>query len=223
MTVMVTGASGPVGHALVPLLARKDEVRAVIRRPEEAEALRRLGAKVAVGGLDDASALTEVFRRVFTVVHLVGGPNQPDPEALWDANHGSALRALAAAKEAGARRFVLISVPDASPESSDPYLRARGLAEEAVTTSGLEHAVIRSSHVVAAGSLWFTSMVAGAATSPPVVVGDGNQEIAPVAVEDLAEALAAADDHEGTLAGTWGLEGPDVTTADGLVGLLAGR
>ena len=33
MTVMVTGASGPVGHALVPLLARKDEVRAAVRDP----------------------------------------------------------------------------------------------------------------------------------------------------------------------------------------------
>jgi uncharacterized protein YbjT (DUF2867 family) len=222
MTVMVTGASGSVGHALVPLLVRKDEVRAVVRRPEAAEPLRQMGAKVAIGRLDDAGALAEVFRRVYTVIHLVGGPNQADRDALWDANHGSVLRALTAAKEAGVRRFVLVSVPGASPDASDGYQRACGLAEEAVTTSGLEHAVIRSTHVVGAGSLWFTSVVAGAAASPPIVVGDGRQMLAPVAVEDLALVLAAADDREGAVTGTWGLEGPDALTADDLVDLLAG-
>jgi len=222
MTVMVTGASGPVGHALVPLLVGKDEVRAVVRRPEAAEPLRAMGAKVAVGRIDDADALAEVFRRVFTVIHLVGGPNQPDEDALWDANHRSVLRAVTAAREAGVRRFVLVSVPGASPEASDPYLRARGLAEEAVTTSGLDHAVVRSTHVVGAGSVWFTSVVAGAAASPPVVIGDGHQSLAPVAVEDLAGVLAAADDHEGELAGTWALEGPEVVSADRLVELLTG-
>ena len=115
---------------------------------------------------------------------------------------------MAAAELAGVRRFVLVSVPGASPDSAEPYLRARGLAEEAVTTSRLDHAVIRSTHVVGAGSPWFTTMVAGAAESPPVVLGRGDQALAPVAVEDLAATLAAADDHDGALAGTWGLEGP---------------
>lgn len=222
MTVMVTGASGPVGHVLIPRLLAKDEVRAVVRRPDAAEPLRAVGAKVAVGRLDDADALAEVFRRVYTVIHLVGGPNQPDEDALWDANHRSVLRALTAAKEAGVRRFVLVSVPGASPEASDPYLRARGLAEEAVTTSGLDHAVIRSTHLVGAGCLWFTAIVAGAAATPPVVIGDGHQVVAPLALEDLAEVLAAADDREGELAGTWALEGPDVVSADGLMARLVG-
>lgn len=211
-----------MGHALVPHLLAMDEVRAVVRRPEAAEPLRAMGAKVAVGRLDDADALAEVFRRVYTVIHLVGGPNQPDEEALWDANHRSVLRALAAAREAGVRRFVLVSVPGASPEASDPYLRARGLAEEAVTTSGLDHAVIRSTHLVGAGCLWFTAIVAGAAATPPLVIGDGHQVVAPLALEDLAAVLAAADDREGELAGTWALEGPDVVSADALVQRLAG-
>ena len=74
MTVMVTGASGLIGRALVPLLVRNDEVRACVRRPETADALRAAGAKVAVGHFDDADALAEILKRVFTVIHLVGGP-----------------------------------------------------------------------------------------------------------------------------------------------------
>ena len=57
MTVMVTGASGPLGHALIPRLVARDEVRAAVRRPETAGALRAMGAKVTVGRLDDTDAL----------------------------------------------------------------------------------------------------------------------------------------------------------------------
>ena len=48
MTVMVTGASGVLGHAVVSALLARDEVRATVRRPAAAEPLRALGAKVAV-------------------------------------------------------------------------------------------------------------------------------------------------------------------------------
>jgi NADH dehydrogenase len=222
MTVMVTGASGPVGHALVPLLAQKDEVRAAIRDPQASGSLRALGAKVTVGRLDHAEDLTEVLGGVFTVVHLVGGADQPDEAALLDANHGSAMRVVEAARTAGVRRIVLASVPGASPRSPVPFLRARGLAEEAVVTSGLQHVVIRSTPVVGAGSLWFAATVAGALETPAIVWGDGRRRVAPVAVGDLAAALAVADDLDGELAGTWSLEGPDAVTADEVVALLAG-
>jgi NADH dehydrogenase len=222
MTVMVTGASGPVGHALVPLLARRDEVRAAIRRPAAAEPLRALGAKVTLGRLDETDDLAEVLGGVFTLVHLVGGPDQHDDQALFDANHGSTVRAVAAAREAGVRRIVLVSVPGASPESAVPFLRAKGLAEEAVATSGLQHVVIRSAPVVGAGSLWFVATVAGALQSPPIAWGPGRRSIAPVAVGDLAAAIAVADDLDGDLAGTWGLEGPDSVTTDDVLAVLAG-
>jgi uncharacterized protein YbjT (DUF2867 family) len=222
MTVMVTGASGAVGHALVPLLVRRDEVRAAVRDAASAEPLRALGAKVTVGRVDDADALAEVLSGVFTLVHLVGGPDQPDDDELWDANHRSTLRAVAAAREAGVRRIVFVSVPGASADAVSGFLRAKGLAEEAVTTSGLQHAVIRSAPVVGAGSLWFAAAVGGALQSPPVVWGAGGRPLAPVAVGDLAAVLAVADDLDADLAGTWALEGPDVVSADDVVTLLAG-
>jgi len=207
MTVMVTGASGAIGHALVPLLVRRDEVRAAVRDPASAEPLRALGAKVTVGRLDDAESLAEVLGGVFTLVHLVGGPDQPDDDALW---------------EAGVRRLVFVSVPGAAADAPSGFLRAKGLAEEAVTTSGLQHVVVRSAPVVGAGSLWFAATVGGALQSPPIVWGPGDRPLAPVAVGDLAAVLAVADDLDADLAGTWSLEGPDLVRADDVVRLLAG-
>ncbi len=221
MTVMVIGASGLIGRALVPLLVRKDEVRVCVRRPEAADPLRAMGAKVAVGRFDDADALAEILKRVYTVVHLVGGPNQADDDAVLAANHGSVVTALAASREAGVRRFVFVSATGAAVDASNRYLRAKGLAEEAVANSGLEHAIVRSTHAYGVGGLWLAATVAAATASPPFVVGDGSQPLAPVFAGDVAAVVAAADDRDGHLEGTWALEGPDVVTMSELVTLLA--
>ena len=215
---MVTGASGLIGRAVVEALVERDEVRATARRPEAADQLRALGAKVATRPLDEPEDLIEILPRVHTLVHLVGGVNQPDDDALLQANHGSTLAAVAAAKEAGVRRVVLVSVPGADPDARDPFLRAKGLAEEAVVHSGLEHAVLRCAHAYGLGGLWFTATVV--ASEDGFVVGDGRQRLAPVSADDVAAVLVAIDDRTGPLEGTWQLEGPDVLDADGLFALL---
>jgi uncharacterized protein YbjT (DUF2867 family) len=222
MTVMVTGASGVVGRAAVRALLSRDEVRATVRRPSDAVFLRELGAKVAVRDLDTADALAEILPRCHTLVHLIGGFDQPDPDALFQANEGSVVLAIEAAKRAKTKRFVLISVPGADADATHPFLRAKGLAESAVRGSGLEHAIVRVTHVYGLGGLWFTAVVEGALAETPFVVGPGDQELAPTYADDLAAVIAAIDDAPGELAGTWGLEGPDVVTADGLARLLRG-
>lgn len=220
MTVLVTGASGVVGHAVVKALLARDEVRATVRRPEAAEPLRALGAKVAVRAGMQADELTEILPRCHTLIHLTGGVEQPDPDSLFWANHGSTLIAVQAAKEAGTKRIVLLSVPGADPEHTHPFLRAKGMAEEVVVASGLEHAIVRSTHVYGLGGAWFTALVEGASTSPPFVVGPGTQTIAPIYADDVGAVLAAIDDRGDPVAGIWGLEGPDALTADELVAVL---
>ena len=222
MTVMVTGASGVVGRAVVKALLARDEVRATVRRPEAAEPLRALGAKVSIRAIDVQDALAEVLPRCHTLVHLVGGPNQPDPDELFRANHGSVLVALGAAKTSGVERFVLVSIPGADPEATHPFLRAKGLAEEAVRTSGLPHAILRTAHVYGLGGLWFTAAVEGAVSDPPFVAGPGTHGIAPVLADDLGAVVAAIDDAAEAMEGTWGLEGPDALSADAFCRLLRG-
>ncbi|HTG47319.1 MAG TPA: NAD(P)H-binding protein [Actinomycetota bacterium] len=220
MTVMVTGAGGVVGRAVVKALLARDEVRATVRRPVAAEYLRQLGAKVAVREVDRPDALAELLPRCHTLVHLIGGPNQPDADALFAANHGSVLTALAAAREAGTERFVFLSVPGADPGATQPFLRAKGLAEEAISGSGLSYVIVRATHVYGLGGLWFTAGVEGALAEPPFVCGDGRQEIAPVFADDVGAVVAAIDDAASVASGSWGLEGPDALTADGFARLL---
>lgn len=222
MTVMVTGASGVVGRAVVNALLARDEVRATLRRPDAAGLLRGLGAKVSIRDGDPVDGLEELLGRCHTLVHLVGGPNQPDADELFRANHRSTLRALEAARTAGVTRLVFVSVPGADPDATHPFLRAKGLAEEAIRASGLQHAIVRASHVYGLGGLWFTAAVEGALADPPFVPGPGHQPVAPVYADDLAAVIAAIDDVVGDVSGTWGLEGPETLTGDGFCEVLRG-
>jgi uncharacterized protein YbjT (DUF2867 family) len=219
MTVMVTGASGVLGQTIVRALVSRDEVRATVRRPDAAEPLRSLGAKVAVVPVDEPEDLIEILPRVHTIVHLVGGVNQPSDDEILAANHGSTLAAVAAAKEAGVRRVILLSVPAASIDHAHPFLRAKGLAEEVVLHSGLEHAVLRTSHAFGLGGLWFTCTVMGA--DHAFVIGDGQQRWAPVLADDVAAVIAAIDDHPDPVGGVWSLNGPEVLTADEVFAITA--
>jgi uncharacterized protein YbjT (DUF2867 family) len=218
VTVMVTGASGLLGRAIVRTLAARDEVRATVRRPDVADELRALGAKVAVWTAEDPDDLIEILSRVHTLIHLVGGMGHPDDDEVFRANHGSTLAAVAAAKEAGVRRLILASVPGADPDSAHPFLRAKGLAEEVVVHSGLEHAVLRCAHAYGLGGRWFTATVVAAEHG--FVVGGGDQRLAPLFADDVGAAVAAIDDRRDGIAGTWHLEGPDVVSADELFDLL---
>ena len=212
MTVMVTGASGLLGRAIVEALAQRDEVRATVRRPEAGEALRILGAKVTIRPIEEADDLIEILPRVHTIVHLVGGVNQLSDEEILAANYGSTVAAVAAAKEGRVRRLILLSVPGASIDHPHPFLRAKGLAEEAVVNSGLEHAVLRSSHAYGLGGLWFASTVMGAEHG--FVVGAGSQRVAPVLADDVAKVVAAIDDRRDPIEGVWNLSGSEELTAD---------
>jgi uncharacterized protein YbjT (DUF2867 family) len=218
MTVMVTGASGLLGRAIVEVLVQRDEVRATVRRPEAGEALRLLGAKVAVRPVEEPDELIEILPRVHTIVHLVGGVNQPSDDEILTANYASTVAAVAAAKEGGVRRLILLSAPGASVDHPHPFLRAKGLAEEAVVNSGLEHAVLRSSHAYGLGGLWFASTVMGAEHG--FVVGDGTQRLAPVLANDVARVVEAIDDLGDPIEGVWDLSGPEEFTADEVFGIV---
>jgi uncharacterized protein YbjT (DUF2867 family) len=119
---------------------------------------------------------------------------------------------MAAAREVGVRRFILLSVTGASIDQGHPFLRAKGLAEEVVFHSGLEHAVLRASHAYGLGGLWFTSVVMGA--DHGFVIGDGTQRWAPILADDVASVIAAVDDRHDPVEGVWNMNGPEELTAD---------
>jgi uncharacterized protein YbjT (DUF2867 family) len=233
VAILVTGAGGLVGRAAVAALLRQgvEHVRAVVRDPAQAGELRRLGAKVAVMDAADPDGLAAVMTGVFTACSLTGSLWSRPGEDPYAAVVDPAEVFLAAARSAGARRVVVCTPAALGTTAPDGnrHLAAKAEVERLVAGSGLEHAILRCTHVLGPGSRLLDLLAggapgtaAGSSGEPVPVPGDGRQRVAPVWVGDVAAAIAAADDAV-ELAATWSLAGPDELPLDALVDTLHGR
>jgi 2-alkyl-3-oxoalkanoate reductase len=111
MAILVTGASGFLGsHVVEELLAQGQSVRALVRRPEQAERWKQRGVEVVSG---DVRSADEVARAVAgcTVVHHCAaavGPHFSRRE-IYDTNLTGVNNVLDSLRRAGAGRLVLVS------------------------------------------------------------------------------------------------------------------
>lgn len=164
MTVLVTGGTGTLGRALVPLL---HDPRVLSRREGPG---RVVGDLVTGEGLDAALAGAD------TVVHLASRP--------WG-DAAATARLVGAARRAAARRLVHVSIVGAD-RIPLPYYREKVRSERLVEDSGLPWTILRATqfHDLLV-TLFATTARAGVL---PVLAGTSFQ---PVAVPDVAARLAA--------------------------------
>ena len=111
---MVTGGGGFIGGRLVEaLLARGDQVVALVRDPRRATALADLGAEVIASDLSDVASLAADLEGADALVHAAGryriGIPKSEWGAMWDANVGTTTRILDAAEAARTPRIVHVS------------------------------------------------------------------------------------------------------------------
>jgi dihydroflavonol-4-reductase len=115
MQVLVTGATGKVGHAIASaLLERGDRVRAVVRDPTRAASILPAGVEPRRGDATDVESLNAAVEGCELVFNAMGMPEQwVKDEGIFDRvnAHGSGALA-AAAKRAGVRRFIHTSTHD---------------------------------------------------------------------------------------------------------------
>jgi dihydroflavonol-4-reductase len=115
MQVLVTGATGKVGHAIAAaLLERGETVRALVRDPQRAASILPAGVEPRTGDATDAASLTAAVEGCELVFNSMGMPEQwVKDEGIFDRVNAVGSGALAAAaKRAGVRRFVHTSTHD---------------------------------------------------------------------------------------------------------------
>jgi len=134
--ILVTGAAGKTGRAVIRALAAKGaRVRALLRRPEEADALRALGAaEVAFGSFEDGEALARAAAGAQAIYHIC--PNVSRDEVAY-------ARAVAAAAQArNVTRFVYHSVLHPQIEVM-PHHWQKMRTEEMLFAAGFELTILQ--------------------------------------------------------------------------------
>jgi NADH dehydrogenase len=213
--ILVTGGSGFVGgHVVNALRQGGKSVRCLVRSHKKGAALAALGCELVEGDVTDQASLRHAVDGADVVVHLVA-IRQGKPEQFQRVMVDGTRRLLAAAKEAGVGRFVLMSALGTSEDSKDlvPYYGAKWQMELDVKASGLPYVIFRPSFIFARDGGILPTFVRLARLAPVTpIIGSGRQRIQPIWVDDVAEYFARAVDLAAATGRTFELGGPDVVS-----------
>src|SRR5918994_3196683 len=147
--VLVAGSTGFLGREICRRLrARGIGVRALVRSSADqtvVAALRALGAETIVGDVKDRVSLDAACRGADTVISTVTTTRSRAPgDSLESADHEGQLSLVDAARAAGVRRFVFVSV-SGGISGDDALTAAKRGVEARVRGSGMTFTILRPS------------------------------------------------------------------------------
>jgi uncharacterized protein YbjT (DUF2867 family) len=212
--VVIAGGHGQIALRLAKVLTQRgDEVVALIRNPDHADEVTQAGAEPAVVDLEHASEddVAQAIAGSDAVVFAAGAGPGSGPERKDTMDYGGAVKLIAAAKQAGVGRYVIISSMGANPDAPGDdtfsvYLRAKGRADDAVRASGLDATVVRP------GGLTNDAGTGGVRLGESVPRGQ-------IPRDDVAAVIAAVLDSPNTIGRTVDLIGGDTPVAEAVAAI----
>ncbi len=196
--LVVTGANGFVGRHLTR--AASDEgwdVVGVVRSEAAASIVGQAGGRPAlVPGLQ-AHQLAAAFRGGAAVVHLAQIGAERGGARYEGTNVQGTREVLQAAGEAGVARLVFLSGLGVAHygtrrRCTNGYFLSKQAAERELLRSGLEAVIFRPSYILGPGGELVPGLLEEMGTGEVERVGDGRQQLQPVAIRDVSALILAA-------------------------------
>jgi uncharacterized protein YbjT (DUF2867 family) len=210
--VLVTGATGFVGPAVAnAIVDAGHHVRVLERKPGSWSKAKIRCQEAVQGDMTDPDSLRRAVDGREVVVHLVA-IRQGKEEQFRRIMIEGTRSLIAAAKDAGVKRFVLMSVLGATEETKDlvPYYNAKWTQEKDLEASGLEYVLFRPSFVFGReGGILPTFRKLARLTPVTPITGPGTQRIQPIWIDDVAAYFAAAVDKPEAANRAFDVGGPD--------------
>jgi uncharacterized protein YbjT (DUF2867 family) len=191
--VFITGGTGYMGQKLISrLLERGHTVRALVRPGSEGKLPP--GCAAVLGNALDGASYAGKIAPADTFIQLVGvaHPSPAKGAEFRQVDRPSGLGAVAAAKSAGIRHFVYLSVAHPAPLMHE-YIAVRAECEQAIEAASLNATILRPWYVLGPGHLWpylLLPMYKVAELLPPT--RDGARRLGLVTLEQMTSALTFA-------------------------------
>ncbi len=206
MKTLIIGGTGMVGRMVVSgLLKQGVNVRVMSHSPDK---LKKLPAGVEGyrADFDDPDTLRAAFDGVDSMFLLVPvGPNETE----------EGLSAVSAAKAAGVKKIVYMSVSMPKGSERIPHFRSKLPVEKAVKESKIAYTILRPNNFFQ-NDLWLKDAIMQYSVYPQPI---GTKGVNRVDVRDIADCAINAlmkSGHEGQ---TYEIHGPDTLTGEGIAGI----
>jgi uncharacterized protein YbjT (DUF2867 family) len=197
MDIVITGANGAVGTALIrhlstgaPLGATR--LRALVRSSARARSLGALGAEILVVDYRQPETLRRAVAGAEVAVHLAGALLPRGGETLRQANVEVTRAVVDVAATAGVKTCVYLSFPGADPVSKNQYLGSKGMAEALIQQAGFAGAILRLPIILGPESPAVVQLRRMARVPLLPLVGGGAVRLQPIAEADVLAAIAWA-------------------------------
>ncbi len=221
-SLVLLGATGFVGRHLVPRLAAAGHRQILLtRHPERHRDLRVLpGVEVRRADVHDCAALAAHVREADAVLNLVGILNARGAQSFERVHVALTEKVIEACRATGVTRLHQMSSLRAG-EGPSRYLRSRGEAEARVKASGLDWTIYQPSVIFGPGDGLVSRFHALLRLAPVLPLARPHARLAPVAVDDVADAIVRCVRHPAMSVGrTFQLYGPDVLTLRQIVCMI---
>jgi uncharacterized protein YbjT (DUF2867 family) len=152
--VFITGGTGYIGGALIPLLLEQGHgVRALVRSDSKGKI--KADCEICVGNALDAESYKFNIVGCNTFVHLVGvsHPSPAKAREFVSIDRKSAQEAIRVAAQAGVDHFIYLSVAYPAPVMHS-YVEVRAECEASLRASGLNATIVRPWYVLGPGHRW---------------------------------------------------------------------
>jgi uncharacterized protein YbjT (DUF2867 family) len=221
--VLVTGGTGFVGTNLIQRMRKEGmQVRALVRNPDRARALKDLGVDLVQGDIADKASLEKAAANVDRVVHLVGIIQESRGVTFQGVHVDGTRNLLEAAKKAGVRHFFYMSSLGTRPGAKSAYHKTKWEAEESVRASGIPFTILRPSLIFGKGDGFTTRLMQAIKLSPVLpIIGPGKSKVQPIFIDDVVSCIVKAVASDSFLNEMYEIGGPEQLTYEEVTVALA--
>lgn len=219
MKVFITGGTGTLGKKVVEMCLLKGwSVFILTRNTSTAESE---GVQYIIGDILDSEKLGDAVSGMDAVIHLAGITHTFEEKKYYEVNTQGTKNMLRACEKNNVPKFLFVSTRTAH-QNGGAYAQSKLLAEDAVKESRIPWVIIRPSEVYGGSNReGITKLIALARKGNILpIIGNGQYDISPVFIDDVAHGILKAVASENALYKTYVLAGPNRYTYRELVDFL---
>ena len=205
MVVLVTGATGFIGRAVVgELLKHNYAVRCLVRTPGSERMFSDRSVEIYYGDIRDENSIVSACHGVEFVINLVSTISPSRGSDMFSTNVVGVTKLVSAIESSGSvKHLVHVSVLGANDNPRERYFFSKWKGEQEIKRTRTSYTILRPS-VITGASDRFSNLLGSLVRLFPVVpvVGHGRNRIQPMVVEDFAYCIVASlgrNDLEGKI------------------------